>query len=115
VYHVHTTWTLNYPAQLREQMHNKGFEIVTDPLPCGWQSITGISRLRVARGKIDVSHTEGQPWGHPEEIRRVEEVMVREYPFVEILVLCATLVGPFVSFFGLLGWWIWAERTRPKP
>jgi len=67
--------------------------------------------MKVGRGSIDVNGTDAQPFGDPEELAVVEEVMKREYPFVEILVIVATTVGPIFSFFALGGWCCWANGS----
>jgi hypothetical protein len=60
--------------------------------------------MRVGRGSVDVNGTDSQNWGDPEELEVVRGVMRREYPFVEILVICATCVGPIFSFFAMGLW-----------
>jgi len=103
-------WMLNYPFQLMEQLQNAGFAAVTNPPACGWRTFSHVSALRVGRGSLDVNGTDEQPYGDPAEIGRVEEVLRREYPFVEILILCATLVGPVLTLFALCWWNTWASR-----
>jgi hypothetical protein len=105
---------LNYPSQLHEQLQIEGFEVVKKPVECGWQQISRVSALGVGRGSIDVNGTDEQPWGDPAEIGRIKEVLRREYPFVEILIICATLVGPVFVIFTLSAWCVWANREKPK-
>lgn len=66
--------------------------------------------LRVSRGSIDVNGTLEFDRGDPEEIGAIEAVLRGEYPFIEILVLCATLVGPIAMLFGLCAW----MAVKPK-
>ena len=79
---------------------------------CGWQKFEGVTALRVGRGSIDVNGTIDQPHGDPFELARIEAVMKQEYPFVEIMIICATLVGPLFLFGGFLSWCFWAGRDR---
>lgn len=68
--------------------------------------------MRVGRGSIDVNGTLEQQFGDPLELARIEEVMKHEYPFVEIIIICATLVGPIFMFAGMLPWCLWANKER---
>lgn len=60
--------------------------------------------LRVGRGSIDVNGTEELPWGNMAEVAVIQEVLRREYPFIEIMIIVATLVGPIIGICGLFGW-----------
>ena len=82
----------------------------SNPVQCGWQSVKTVSALRVSRGSIDVNGTLQYDQGDPAEIANIEAVLKHEYPFVEILVLCATLVGPICILLGLCSWFI----IKPK-
>jgi hypothetical protein len=68
--------------------------------------------MRVGRGSIDVNGTVAQQFGDPFEIAKIEEVMKAEFPFVEILIICATLVGPIFMFLGMIPWCVWASKER---
>lgn len=57
----------------------------------------------MSRASIDVNGTLEYDRGNPAEIAVIEAVLRREYPFVEILIICATLVGLTVTVFGLYG------------
>jgi len=81
-----------------------------NPNQCGWQTVTTVSSKRVSRGSIDVNGTLEYDQGDPQEIALIEAVLLREYPFVEILVLLATLVGPVCMMFGLCAW----AAIKPK-
>lgn len=73
---------------------------------------THVSAMRVGRGSIDVNGTLDDPYGIPAELVAIEDVMVAEYPFVEILIICATLVGPIFIFGGAIGWCVYADGNR---
>jgi hypothetical protein len=111
-YHICTNWNLNHGYQLRAGFQEVGFQIVPNRTKCGWQRFEGVSAMRVGRGNIDVNGTLDQPWGDPLELAKIEQVMKQEYPFVEIIIICATLVGPVVMFFGLGAWCLWGGRER---
>ncbi|KIV98599.1 uncharacterized protein PV09_09616 [Verruconis gallopava] len=111
-YHICTNWNLNHGYQLRAGFQEAGFAIVPNRTQCGWQKFEGVTALRVGRGSIDVNGTEEQPFGDPYELARIEQVMREEYPFVEIIIICATLVGPIFMFAGIGGWCIWAQKDR---
>lgn len=104
-YHICVNWQLNYPAQLSYAFQEVGFAVLPGaPYQCGWQQWGSVTALRVSRGSIDVNGTLEFDRGDPDELMLIEEVLNREYPFVEILVLCATLVGPAVMLFGMCAW-----------
>lgn len=111
-YHVCTQWKLNHDNQLRYGLQQAGFNITKQTTKCGWQRLHSIMELRVGRGKIDVNGTEEWNWGVPEEVEVIEGILKREYPFVEILIICGTLVGPIFMVFGLAGWYrviVWGK------
>jgi hypothetical protein len=89
-----------------------GFTIVDNYTKCGWQRLAHITELRVGRGNIDVNGTDDLPFGDMAELAKIEELLRREYPFVEILIILATLIGPIFLFFASIGWFAWAERER---
>jgi hypothetical protein len=104
-YHICTSWELNYPAQISYALQEAGFAILPGkPYKCGWQSWGSVVALRVNRGRIAINGTLQQDHGDPAELEVIRSVLIAEYPFVEILVLCATLVGPIVMGFGLCFW-----------
>lgn len=107
-YHVCTNWMLNHASQLRYGFQQSGFTLLDRPNKCGWMRLSGVSALRVGRGSVDVNGTEGENWGNALELEVVRRVLEREYPFVEILVICAMTVGPIFSFLGLGIWSSWA-------
>ena len=111
-YHVCTNWNLNHGNQLRAGFQEAGFQLIPNRTKCGWQKFEGVTALRVGRGSIDVNGTIDQPHGDPFELARIEAVMKQEYPFVEIMIICATLVGPLFLFGGFLSWCFWAGRDR---
>lgn len=108
-YHVCTNWMLNHASQLRFGFVEAGFTLLDRPNKCGWQRLNGVSALRVGRGSVDVNGTEMENWGNAGELEVVRGVMEREYPFVEVLVICAMTVGPIFSFLGLGIWSSWAS------
>jgi hypothetical protein len=113
LYHVCTSWKLNHQHQLRAGLEKAGFESTRKPVECGWQKLKFIIELRVARGSIDVNGTEALPWGDMAEVAIIEDVLKREYPFIEILIIVATLVGPIFSLFGWCCWMaLWGQRKR---
>ncbi|RDI87510.1 hypothetical protein Vi05172_g2540 [Venturia inaequalis] len=107
-YHICTNWMLNHASQLRHGFQQAGFTLLDRPSRCGWQRLSGVSALRVGRGSVDVNGTASENWGNGGEIDVLRGVMEREYPFVEILVICAFTVGPVFSFLGLGVWRGWA-------
>jgi hypothetical protein len=46
------------------------------------------------------------------ELARIEAVMKQEYPFVEIMIICATLLGPLFLLASFTGWFMWANQDR---
>lgn len=111
-YRICTQWKLNHDSQLRYGLQQVGFNITSLPVKCGWQRLQSISELRVGRGKIDVNGTEQLSWGDPAEVLAIEGIMRREYPFVEILVIVATLVGPIFMCFGICSWYLVFDRKK---
>lgn len=91
-----------------------GFSLLDRPNKCGWQRLNGVSALRVGRGSVDVNGTETENWGNAQELEVVRRVMEREYPFIEILLICAMTVGPIFSFLGLGVWSSWASGRGKK-
>jgi hypothetical protein len=111
-YHVCTNWMLNHASQLRYSFQQAGFTLLDKPNICGWQSLQKVSAMRVGRGSVDVNGTATENWGNEQELMVVRGIMEREYPFIEILVICATTVGPVFSFLGLGIWSAWASRAN---
>ncbi len=104
-YHICTDWQLNYPAQIRYAFQEAGFAILPGkPHPCGWQTWGSVSAQRVSRAGIDINGTLQYDRGDPAELAVIQSVLKAEYPFVEILVICATLVGPIFLGFGFCVW-----------
>jgi hypothetical protein len=103
-YHVCTSWKLNHQHQIRAGLEQAGFQRIGKPVRCGWQKLKFVMELRVGRGSIDVNGTEELPWGDMAEVAVIERVLKREYPFIEILIILATLVGPIIGSFCLCGW-----------
>jgi hypothetical protein len=68
--------------------------------------------LRVGRGNVDVNGTDDLPFGDMAEVAKIEEIMRREYPFVEILIILATLVGPIFLFLTSVIWFGWADKPK---
>jgi hypothetical protein len=112
VYHVCTPWQLNHQHQLTNGLIQSGFTIVNNYNKCGWQRLAHITDLGVGRGNIDVNGTDDLPFGDMAELAKIEEVLRREYPFVEILIILATLVGPIFLFFSSIVWLVWAKTER---
>ncbi|QDS77040.1 hypothetical protein FKW77_006692 [Venturia effusa] len=108
-YHVCTNWMLNHASQLRYGFQRAGFTLLDRPPKCGWQRLSGVSELRVGRGSVDVNGTVAENWGNARELDVIRGVMEREYPFVEILLICAMTIGPIFSFLGLGIWGHWAS------
>jgi len=104
-YHICTAWQLNYPAQLSYAFQEAGFAILPgQPYRCGWQVWGSVVAMRVNRAGIDINGTLQYDQGDPEELAVIRSVLISEYPFVEIMVLCATLVGPIFMGLGLCVW-----------
>jgi hypothetical protein len=101
IYHIRTNWIIHHPAQIKEALRNKGFEIVDnksqlhDNIPdCGWSRLLSFRATGVQRGYLDVNGTEAQPSGDADIVHRVQEVLHAQYPYVEIVILVATLSYP---------------------
>lgn len=110
-YHICVNWQLNYPAQLSYAFQEAGFAVLPEqPYQCGWQTLGSVSALRVSRGSIDVNGTLEYDQGDPAELAAIFGVLRAEYPFVEILVVCATMVGPLCI---LLGYCVWTVTKPP--
>lgn len=104
-YHICTVWQLNYPAQISHAFREAGFAILPgQPYQCGWQTWGSVSAQRVSRASININGTLQYDRGDPAELAVIQSVLKAEYPFVEILVLCATLVGPIFMGLGLCFW-----------
>jgi hypothetical protein len=112
VYHVCTPWQLNHQSQLRWGLQQVGFSIVTNHTKCGWMRLSHVTELRVGRGNIDVNGTDELPFGDMAELAKIEEIMRREYPFVEILIILATLIGPIFLCFTSVIWFGWADKPQ---
>jgi hypothetical protein len=104
-YHICTAWQLNYPDQISYALREAGFAILPDqPHRCGWQKGGSVVAQQVSRGHIDINGTLQYDQGDPAELAVIQSVLRAEYPFVEILILCATLVGPIFMGLGLCFW-----------
>jgi hypothetical protein len=104
-YHICTAWQLNYPAQISYAFQEAGFAILPgQPYQCGWQTWGSVVAQRVNRAGIDINGTLQYDQGDPAELAVIQSVLKAEYPFVEILVLCATLLGPIFMGVGLCFW-----------
>ena len=104
-YHICTAWQLNYPAQISHAFQEAGFAILPgQPHQCGWQTGGSVVAHRVSRAGIDINGTLQYDQGDPAELAVIRSVLRAEYPFVEILILCATLVGPIFMGLGLCIW-----------
>lgn len=104
-YRITSFWILNFPNQLRYAFQEAGFAILPGPpFQCGWQTSGSFSAMGVRRGKIEVNGTIEYDQGNPAELAVIRSVLLSEYPFIEILVICAIFPGLICVSFGLCIW-----------
>lgn len=109
VYHLATVWGIHYPSQLHEALAQAGFRPAdndTGHVPqCQWTRAAKVYKTGVYRGWIDVQDGKNTT-GDPMALARISAAMKHQYPFVEILIICSTLLLPLLTAIAIcvLAW-----------
>lgn len=103
-YHVGTVWGIHHRDQLHVGLAEAGFRPATNDtgrIPqCQWTKAMKVYKTGVYRGWLDVQDGRNTT-GDPAALARISAVLQAQYPFVEILIICATVILPLLTLAAL--------------